>query len=252
MRTAVAAMPAKKPEASRGWGERSVVQISIAAASGRRRRPIESPVIRLKLIKKPARLQARNQCHPLPPGSPRRLQPKTAATNTRSGHARINLEPDATSIPGVASLERGGGGLRLTAGCSALARFRKFLPPLVPFDGEGICAPVPVPDGERLEGPVRAGAVGKLIEEAVALDDGGLLFSARLHINGDDIVGHDSQESPRRTDAFLVRVDAHKDCSGLTAREVVRTRSGSVVPGPTDCASCGRPGVQARLSDTEP
>ncbi len=77
MRTAFAAMPAKNPEASRGWGERSVVQISSVAANGRMRRPIESPVIRLKLIKKPATLQARNQYQPRPPGWPRRLQPRT-------------------------------------------------------------------------------------------------------------------------------------------------------------------------------
>jgi hypothetical protein len=91
MSTAVAARPARKPAASRRWGERSVVQISIPAANGRMRRPIESPVIRLKLIKKPATLQANNQYHPRPPGWPRRLQPRTAAMSTRSGHARINL-----------------------------------------------------------------------------------------------------------------------------------------------------------------
>jgi hypothetical protein len=65
------------------------------------------PVIRLKLIKKPATLQARNQYQPRPPGWPRRLHPKTPAISTRSGHARINVEPDATSIPGRGTLAGG-------------------------------------------------------------------------------------------------------------------------------------------------
>ena len=89
MRSAVAPSPATKPDASRRCGERRASHMSVPAATGRMKRPIENPVTRLKLIRNPARLQARNHRHPRPPGPPCRLHARAAAMNTRSGHARI-------------------------------------------------------------------------------------------------------------------------------------------------------------------
>jgi hypothetical protein len=57
---AVAPIPAAKPDASRRCGERLATQIRIAAAMGRTSRPILRPVIKLKLVRKPAAVQARN------------------------------------------------------------------------------------------------------------------------------------------------------------------------------------------------
>jgi hypothetical protein len=67
----------------------------------------------------------------------------------------------------------------------------------MPFDGNGVRASIAVCRGQRLERPIGAGAIGKLIKKAVALDDGGLLYPAHFHLNRHDIVRDESDESAR-------------------------------------------------------
>jgi hypothetical protein len=94
----VAPTPAANPDASRRCGERSATQMSAPAATGRIKRPIEKPVTKLKVIKNPARLHARNHHHPRPPGLPCRLQARAAATKTSSGQARITSSLNVTPL----------------------------------------------------------------------------------------------------------------------------------------------------------
>jgi hypothetical protein len=97
-RSAVAPIPATKPDASRRCGEQSATQMSAAAATGRAKRPIEKPVTKLNVIRNPARLHARNHHHPWPPGLPCRLHARPAATKTSSGQAKIISSLNVTPL----------------------------------------------------------------------------------------------------------------------------------------------------------
>jgi hypothetical protein len=83
-------MPPMNPEASRRWGARRATQMRTAPASGRMKSPIDKPLMRLKLVRKPATIQSRSHVNPRPPTSLRCRHIKTAAIATRIGQARIN------------------------------------------------------------------------------------------------------------------------------------------------------------------
>jgi hypothetical protein len=76
--------------------------MSATAATGRMKRPIEKPVTKLNVIRKPARLQARNHHHPRPLGSPCRLHATAAATITSNGQAKIISTLNGTPLEEMA------------------------------------------------------------------------------------------------------------------------------------------------------